>query len=164
MEDALHLALITGAIVYCVMVLISRRQAARLQSLVEGEARFRDLTELSADWFWETDAQHRLNWLSGGTPVAMLFGAAPTYGNRFWELPGIEIEPRALGAHLERLAREEAFFDLEIARADERGARQVHIISGQSHRAPDGTFLGYRGVGRDITEQRRAESRPLSTS
>jgi len=156
-EDALHLALITGAIVYFVMVLIARRQAARLQELVESEKRFRGLTELSADWFWETDAAHRITWLSGGTPVAMLFGAAPTYGKRFWELPGIEVEARALEAHLERLAREQPFFDLEIARTDERGARQVHIISGRSRIGPDGRFLGYRGVGRDVTEQRSAE-------
>ena len=35
----------------------------------------------------------------------------------------------------------------------------MHIISGQSRRSADGRFLGYWGVGRDITEQRRAEAR-----
>src|SRR5258707_6704807 len=33
----------------------------------------------------------------------------------------------------------------------------IHIISGQSRVAYDGGFLGYRGVGRDVTEQRTAE-------
>ncbi|MDF3009491.1 MAG: response regulator receiver protein [Burkholderiales bacterium] len=157
MEDAIYLALITGAIVYCVMKLVSLRRDKAFAETKEAEARFRGLTELSADWFWETDAQHRITWLSGGTPVAMLFGATPTYGKRLWELTGIEVEARALEAHLERLAREQPFFDLEIARTDERGARQVHIISGRSRIAADGRFLGYRGVGRDVTEQRSAE-------
>ena len=157
MEDAIHLALITGAIVYCVMKLVSLRREKAFLEAREAEARFRGLTELSADWFWETDAGHRITWLSGGTPVATLFRATPTYGKRFWELPGIEVEPRALKAHLERLEREQPFFDLEIARADERGARQVHIISGRSRVSADGRFLGYRGVGRDVTEQRSAE-------
>ena len=156
MEDAIHLALITGAIVYCVMKLLSLRREKDFQKLKEAERRFRDLTELSADWFWETDAQHRITWLSGGTPVATLFGTAPTYNKRFWELPGIEVEPRALEAHLERLGRGQPF-DLEIARTDERGARQVHIISGRSRLGRDGRVLGYRGVGRDVTEQRSAE-------
>jgi diguanylate cyclase (GGDEF)-like protein/PAS domain S-box-containing protein len=49
------------------------------------------------------------------------------------------------------------FFDLEMMRVDERGARQIHIISGQSRKDAEGRFLGYRGVGRDVTEQRRAE-------
>ena len=157
MEDAIHLALITGAIVYCVMKLVALRKEKAFARAKAAEARFRDLTELSADWFWETDAGHRITWLSGGTPVAMLFGTLPTYGKRFWELAGIEVEPRALEAHLERLAREQPFFDLEIARSDERGARQVHIISGRSRLGADGRFLGYRGVGRDVTEQRSAE-------
>jgi diguanylate cyclase (GGDEF)-like protein/PAS domain S-box-containing protein len=155
-EDAIHLALITGAIVYCVMKLISLRREKFFAEAKAAEARFRGLTELSADWFWETDAEHRITWLSGGAPVATLFGTTTTYGKRFWEVPGVEIEPRALEAHLEGLARQQPFFDLEIARADERGARQVHIISGRS-RLAGGRFAGYRGVGRDVTEQRGAE-------
>ena len=156
MEDALHLALITGAIVYCVMKLFSLRKEKLLADASAAEARFRGLTELSADWFWETDAEHRITWLSGGAPVATLFGTSPTYGRRFWEVTGIQVDARALGAHLEGLARQQPFFDLEIARADERGARQVHIISGRS-RFSGGRFVGYRGVGRDVTEQRGAE-------
>ncbi|HZM33911.1 MAG TPA: EAL domain-containing protein [Burkholderiales bacterium] len=157
MEDAIHIALITGAIVYCVMKLLALRREKQFLESKKAESRFRDLTELSADWFWETDAEHRVTWLSGGPPVATLFGASPAYGKRLWELHGIEVEPRALDAHLERLGRQQPFFDLEIARTDERGARQVHIISGRSLRGRDGRFLGYRGVGRDVTEQRSAE-------
>ena len=156
MADALLLAAITGALVYLVMDLVSRRLSSRVQKVEESEKRFRALTELSADWFWETDAEHRVTWLSGGAGVALLFGSSPTYGRRFWEIPRIEVEPRALELHLERLAQELPF-DLEISRADERGARQIHIISGQSRKAPDGRLLGYHGVGRDITEQRGAE-------
>src|SRR6266481_6912124 len=113
-----------------------RRASLRLAELAASEKRFRELTELSADWFWETDAEHRVVWLSGGAPVSTFFGHSPTYGKRFWEIPQIEIEPRALEAHLERLQQQLPFFDLEIARADERGARQIHIVSGQSRLDP----------------------------
>ncbi|HXZ85474.1 MAG TPA: diguanylate cyclase, partial [Myxococcota bacterium] len=136
---------------------MQRRHIQKIRQLKGNEDRFRGLTELSADWFWETDAEHRVTWLSGGAGVALLFGNAPTWGKRFWEIPGIEVDRRALEAHLERLGQQLPFFDLEIARADGRGARQIHIISGQSRKAPDGRLLGYRGVGRDVTEQRRAE-------
>ena len=158
LHDALILAGISGGIVYCVMVLIARRQAARLADAIAAEARFRSLTELSADWFWETDAEHRITWLSGGTPVATFFGNTPTYGKRFWELPRVEVEARALAAHIERLDEQLPFFDLEIARTDERGARQIHIISGKARAGAAGRFHGYRGVGRDVTEQRSAEA------
>jgi len=155
--DVLLLVAFSGGAVYLVMHLLGRRQSRLLAHAKAAETRFRSLTEISADWFWETDAGHRIVWLSGGAPVATFFGQTPTYGKRFWEIPGVVVEPRALEIHLERLEARQPFFDLEIARSDERGARQVHIISGQSRLGRDGRFLGYRGVGRDITEQRGAE-------
>jgi diguanylate cyclase (GGDEF)-like protein/PAS domain S-box-containing protein len=155
--EVLEFTAICCTIVYLVMHLLSRRRERMLGEARAGEARFRMLTELSADWFWETDAAHRITWLSGGGPVATLFGGAPTYGKRFWEIPRIDVDQRALEALLERLGSELPFFDLEISRTDDRGARVVHIISGQSRKDAQGQFLGYRGVGRDVTEQRRAE-------
>ena len=157
MLEVLEFTAICCTIVYLAMHLLSRRRERALAEARAAEARFRTLTELSADWFWETDAQHRITWLSGGGPVATLFGGTATYGKRFWEIPRVEVDKRALAALLERLGSELPFFDLEIARADERGARVVHIISGQSRKDAHGRFLGYRGVGRDVTEQRRAE-------
>ncbi len=129
------------------------------ERLAQSEKRFRELTELSADWFWESDAEHRLVWLSGGANAMAFFGHTSTYGKRFWEIPRVEIDKRALQEHLQRLSGQLPFFDLEIARSDERGARRVHLVSGQSRLGRDGRFLGYRGVGRDVTEQRAAEAK-----
>jgi diguanylate cyclase (GGDEF)-like protein/PAS domain S-box-containing protein len=157
MGEVLEFTAICCAIVYLVMHLVSRRRERLLAEARAAEARFRGLTELSADWFWETDAEHRITWLSGGGPVATLFGGTPTYGKRFWEIPRMDVDKAALAALLERLGSELPFFDLEIARTDEREARVVHIISGQSRKDAEGRFRGYRGVGRDVTEQRRAE-------
>jgi diguanylate cyclase (GGDEF)-like protein/PAS domain S-box-containing protein len=157
MSDVLLLVAFWSGVVYLVMVLVSRRRERALAEARTAEARFRSLTELSADWFWETDAEHRITWISGGAPVVTLFGQAPTFGKRFWEIPRIEVEERALRAHRERLGRELPFFDLEISRTDDRGARQIHIVSGHCRKSADGRFLGYRGVGRDVTGERRAE-------
>ena len=158
MLDALVLAAIAGAVVYLVMHLASRRNFVHIRNIQESERRFRGLTELSADWFWESDAEHRITWLSGGAGVATLFGHTATYGKRFWEIPRIEVDPRGLEHLLGRVKEKQPFFDLEISRTDERGARQIHIISGQCRLDEDGRLLGYRGVGRDVTEQRRAET------
>jgi diguanylate cyclase (GGDEF)-like protein/PAS domain S-box-containing protein len=155
--DELLLIAIAGTLVYVAMALGARKRERDLRKARADALRFRGLTELSADWFWETDGEHRIVWLSGGGPVATFFGQTPTYGKRIWEIPGVEIERPALEAHLESLGARQPFFDLQIARVDERGARQFHIISGEVRLDADGTFLGYRGVGRDVTEQRSAE-------
>jgi diguanylate cyclase (GGDEF)-like protein/PAS domain S-box-containing protein len=157
--DAILIALLSAGGVYAAMRRHSQRalgQAARhVEEVRASEARFRALTELSADWFWETDAEHRITWISCGGPVAAFLGRTPTYGRRFWELCGMEIDRRALEAIRARL-EQRLIFDLEIARTDERGARQIHVISGQAHFDAGERFLGYRGVGHDVTEQRRA--------
>jgi diguanylate cyclase (GGDEF)-like protein/PAS domain S-box-containing protein len=157
MLDVLLLVAFAAGAVYLGMHLLYRKKEKALLDAESDAARFRGLTELSADWFWETDAEHRVRWLSGGAPVATFFGGMPTYGKTFWEIPGVELEERALARHRERLRERQSTFDLEIARCDERGARQVHIVSGQVRLDADGNFLGYRGVGRDITEQRAAD-------
>ncbi|HEX2197621.1 MAG TPA: EAL domain-containing protein [Burkholderiales bacterium] len=155
--DAVLLVLVAAGAVWLAMHLLARRTAGELDRVKKSEARFRSLTELSADWFWETDAEHKVTWISGGAPVATFFGSTSTYGKRFWEIPGVEVDPRALEALQEGLGEGLPFFDLEMARSDNRGARQIHIISGQGRTDAQGRFLGYRGVGRDVTEQRRAE-------
>ncbi len=157
MADGLLIALGAGLAVWAALHVYYKRRERMLLESRSSEARFRRLTELTADWFWETDAEHRLTWISGGASAATFFGAIPTFGRRFWEIPGVEVHPAALDLHRDRLARQLNFFDLEIARSDERGARQVHIISGSARRTPEGAFIGYRGVGRDVTEQRSAE-------
>ena len=104
MPDWLLLAAISGGVVYLLMHRALGRASRQLTELAASEGRFRDLTELSADWFWETDAEHRITWISAGGSVATLFGNKPTFGKRFWEIPRVEVEPRALEAHLQRLA------------------------------------------------------------
>ncbi len=137
-----------------------RRDRVATLALRVSEERFRHLTSLSADWFWETDAEHRISWLSGGPAVAALFGSELAYGRRLWEVPGIEVEPRALVEHLVRLEQLDAqmpFFAFEVTRHGPGGERRVHAVSGRPRYGAAGRFLGYRGVGRDITEKQRAE-------
>jgi len=155
--DAALLALLAGGFIFVLVQGSLRRGEDEILALRSDSERFRSLTALSADWFWETDAEGRLTWLSGGAPVMMIFGQGAAYGKRFWEAPGVEVDADALARHLEQIGSQQQFFDLEITRSDERGARVFHIVSGQLRRDSSGNFLGYRGVGRDVTEQRSVE-------
>ncbi len=155
------LLLIGGALVLLGAWLRYRRQERLANDALRlSEERFRHLTSLSADWFWETDAEHRISWLSGGDAVTALFGSELAFGRRLWDLPGVLVEPRALVEHLGRLVSIDALMPLlefELVRDEPGARRRVHVVSGRPRYGAGGRFLGYRGVGRDITEKRSAE-------
>jgi len=122
------------------------------EALRESEERFRSLTALSSDWYWEQDSELRFTALSGqAMPVK------PKFGLRRWELPGVRLED--LSAHRATLEAHQPFRDFEYSALDERGERHYFSIGGEPLFDSAGTFLGYRGTGRDITERRHAEER-----
>ena len=155
LTEALLLVAAAG-IVFGAWMHARRRDRRATRALRASEERFRNLTALSADWFWETDTEQRITWLTGGPTVLAFFGSGLTFGRRLWELPGVELDGPAFTDHLEKLRLRLPFFELEMTRTDDTGVRQVHLVSGQPRHDAAGAFLGYRGVGRDVTEQRRA--------
>jgi len=154
--EALLLVAAAG-IVFAAWMHARGRDRRATRALRASEERFRNLTALSADWFWETDVEHRITWLTGGPAVLAFFGSGLAFGRRLWELPGVELDGAAFTEHLEKLRLRVPFFDLELARSDAASARQCHLVSGQPRHDPSGNFLGYRGVGRDVTGRRRGE-------
>ncbi len=126
-------------------------------ALANSEERFRSLTALSADWFWETDTEYRLSWIAGGQSMLKLFGSALAYGQRLWEIPGIVASESALAAHRAGLDARQSFHELELRRPGSDGECEYHLISGEPRTDSAGRFLGYRGVGRDVTEKKSAE-------
>jgi diguanylate cyclase (GGDEF)-like protein/PAS domain S-box-containing protein len=154
--EALLLVAAAG-IVFAAWMHARGRDRRATRALRASEERFRNLTALSADWFWETDTEHCITWLTGGPTVLAFFGSGLAFGRRLWELPGMELDGAAFTEHLEKLRLRVPFFDLEMARSDAAGARQWHLVSGQPRQDAAGLFLGYRGVGRDVTERRRNE-------
>ena len=131
----------------------SALEAARLS-----EARFRSLTGLSADWFWETDADHRLQWIAGGQPVLRLFGPERAYGKHLWEAEGLDLSPESLAAHRAALEAKAPFYEFELRkRCPEDGSVDTHLVSGEPCFDAEGRFTGYRGMARDVSEQRRAD-------
>jgi diguanylate cyclase (GGDEF)-like protein/PAS domain S-box-containing protein len=121
------------------------------------EVRFRSLTALSADWFWESDPEHRITWLTGGAAVVQLLSGSSSYGKRLWELPRLE-GGAATEALRRNFLREERFHDVELVSCAPDGTQHFHVISGEPRFDQDGKFCGFRGVGRDMTERRSSEN------
>ena len=138
-----------------------QRENAEL-SLRESEARFRGLTQLSSDFFWESDAEHRLMSVVHGPNYAAAPVGYGMVGKTPWELASSGPDPAGWQAHKAMLDDHLPFRDFEIARPLPEGGTRYFAVSGQPRFEADGTFLGYRGVGRDITEIAAARSRIAS--
>jgi len=130
------------------------------QRLGESERRLRSLTALSSDWYWEQDAQLRYIRFDGrgaGRNGAQL--APMLIGHRPWDVQGLVPASSDWDAHRAAIERREPFRDFECVLRDEKGA-MVHInVHGDPVHDAEGTFTGYRGMARDITQQRQAAQR-----
>jgi diguanylate cyclase (GGDEF)-like protein/PAS domain S-box-containing protein len=132
------------------------------EALRESEARFRSLTQMSSDFFWETDAEHRLaNIVHGPTYASSDIGYG-VVGKTLWEIPFITPDEGGWAAHRATLESHVPFRDFEFSRAATDGSTRYFSVSGEPRLAADGRFLGYRGVGRDVTESALTRERIAS--
>ena len=117
----------------------------------ESEARFRGLTAMSSDFYWESDAEHRLSERS------TLFAHGTQIGKRRWETPSLSPDEAGWQAHRAALDAHRPFRDFELSRLVADGSVRHISVSGDPVFDALGAFKGYRGVGRDLTARRLSE-------
>ena len=128
----------------------------RTAELRESEARYRSLTELASDWYWEQDESLRFTRVSG--PVLEMLGIQGD------ALAGETKEVQAAGwneaerAILKaKMAARQPFLDFVYSRANPDGSHQYFQVSGEPMFDLSGRFTGYRGIGMDVTARMRPD-------
>ena len=136
-----------------VIFAIILRQRAMQRALRESEARFRALSALGSDWYWEADAEYRLTHVSDG--LARLSGreiseflGKPRWHNTFVSPVGAD-----WSVHKTVISRRVPFRDLILRYVSPQGIVAYGSISGEPIFSKDGTLEGYRGVGNDVTAE-----------
>ena len=114
---------------------------------------------LSSDWYWEQDAELRFTQvdLREGVGKDERELAKRIIGKLRWDT-GIEIEG-GWDAHRGLLEARKPFRDVLMWRDLEDGSRRWVSTSGEPVFDARGRFKGYRGIGRNVSEQKRAEAR-----
>ena len=127
----------------------------RTAELRESEARYRSLTELASDWYWEQDDAGNFTKVSGpalemlgvqvggltrNTPDANLSGSTTAGWN--------EAEREVLRERVEARA---PFLDFAFSRTDVNGSVRNFRVSGEAMFSQSGRYTGYRGIGVEIT-------------
>ena len=124
----------------------------RTAELRESEARYRSLTELASDWYWEQDEQGNFTKVSGpvlemlGLRVDSLAGGAPAPTSGWNEVERAELQAA--------IAERRPFLDFVFSRVNPDGSLQKFQVSGEPMFGPACRFLGYRGIGMEITNRK----------
>ena len=139
---------------------LSRMEAE--ESLRQSEARFRGLTHMSSDFFWESDAEHRLTSIVHGPNYAAAQVGRDMLGQAPWAVASASPDAAGWAAHRAMLASHLSFRDFEFSRVMPDGGTRHFALSGEPRFDGQGRFVGYRGVGRDVTEIAHARERIAS--
>jgi PAS domain S-box-containing protein len=128
--------------------------------LRQSEARFRSLTEISSDFYWESDTEHRLTQRASADrklSTVSVFQQGAQIGERRWEIPYLSPDEAGWQAHRAVLDAHLPFRNFELSRLGTDGTERHISVSGDPVFDASGAFKGYRGVGTDITERKRRE-------
>ena len=130
--------------------MLERTVQERTAELRESEARYRSLTELASDWYWEQDEAGTFTRVSGpvlemlGIRVDPIAGGQPDQGAVGWN----EAERATLQA---KIAAREPFLDFVLSRLNDNGSQQRFRVSGEPMFNKWCRFVGYRGIGVELT-------------
>jgi len=125
----------------------------RTAELRESEARYRSLTELASDWYWEQDENGTFTKVSGpvlemlGIRVDALVGESGGAQVAGWN----EVEREHLQA---TIAARQPFLDFVFGRVNADGSEQKFQVSGEPMFNQSSRFIGYRGIGVELTAKK----------
>lgn len=144
------------------------------QKIITSEHRLQDFAAAANDWFWETDADFRLTWVSSHAVETRLFNMSPYIGRVYFQLVDqsgfrqsetmAAQDEEAFRAHCDDLENRRPFRDYRVTlRLGDGLPPRRFSISGRPVFAGDGSFLGYRGTSTDISGEERT-ARALAES
>ena len=136
--------------------LLEQTVQERTAELRESEARFRSLTDLASDCYWEQDENGRFTKVSGpalemlGVRVDALSGDTSSAPAEGWN----ETERQTLQA---TIAARQPFLDFVFSRVNADGSKQKFQVSGEPMFSQSCRFIGYRGIGVELIPRQSAD-------
>ena len=147
------LLLITGLVIGLVMSRAVLGAHARARAR---EQRFTGLLAVAADWYWEMDGQFRFTHISEHAGTSALH-ARRRLGKAPWEIDDFGLDAATMDAHRADLESHLPFAGLVLQRAATGGGAHWYSVSGRPRFDARGKFIGFWGVGRDITLEKEAD-------
>lgn len=119
-----------------------------------------DFAGLASDWFWETDIDHRFTYFSSRWAEVTKLRPEDILGKKRNKIKAEGRTQDEWDKHLSDLAAHRPFnnFEYVLIRPYDNSKLWVRV-AGEPRFDKDGAFLGYRGVGHNISEEVEAMKR-----
>jgi PAS domain S-box-containing protein len=118
----------------------------RTAELRESEARYKSLTELASDWYWEQDENGAFTRVSG--PVLEMLGLrVPPLAGQSGAEAGTGWNESERSKLQETIAARQPFLDFVFTRVNPDQTVQKYQVSGEPMFNRSSRFIGYRGIG-----------------
>jgi len=146
---------VAGATVLVALVtaLVLRRTT---RTLIESEARFRDVANATSDWIWETDAAGRLTFVSERFAEATEIAVGRILGRPLGDMLVAVDGPEATSLS-GLLAAPQPFRNLLCRYEDRAGTARIVRLAGTPIFDAGGALRGHRGTATDVTREVEAE-------
>ena len=135
------------------------RQLRLGNQLELSERRFRDFADIASDWYWEMDAEgivsyvsERFSDIAGGARAQTVLGFD---ADKFIRENAVSAEDREV--YLNAVLNQREFRGIRLEIKEAQGATRYWAVSARPYLDAQEVFLGYRGVGSDITGAVRDE-------
>ncbi|UPW16936.1 EAL domain-containing protein [Agarivorans sp. TSD2052] len=147
-------AFIASIFIIILLMEVIRRGSITRHLLAENESRYRDLAKAGANIFWETDPGQRFSYVSGDTQTLFGIPEQRLMGHTISELcrtnpnmnfPWLSYE-KAI-AYQQPLSN--LVFKLKMPSKDIK----IFLLNGKPIFDKNKTYLGYRGISKEITEE-----------
>ncbi len=133
-----------------------RQRKAAETVLKASEERFRSLTHLSTDFFWEMDTNFRIKTYEGQVQDEVnLKAIKDVVGYHFWDFDELVCISTTWTEFKSTLQNHELFRDVELSFTNSKNKTYYLSISGEAIYDDNGNFRGYLGITRDVTERHR---------
>jgi PAS domain S-box-containing protein len=136
--------------------LLEQKVLERTVELQASEERFRRLTELSSDWYWEQDEKGAFTQVYG--PVLEMLGLSSDALDKTGNESGTQWNQAEREILEANLAARRPFLDYVYSRVNSDSSQQYFMVSGEPMFNLSGRFTGYRGIGKDVTETMLAKN------
>lgn len=130
------------------------------KTLRESEERFRSLTNLSSDFYWEQDVNFRFTKYEGKiVGESNQIAVNELLGNFIWKHKDISPSSFTWEEFKEVLVKKERFRDFEFKFLNSEGVQYYFSLSGEPMFDNMENFTGYRGLSKDITDKKKITDR-----